>query len=96
MTTEPTNTVEQTYEPIGLQVIDIENAVKAIDYASDQGAYKGWGTIQEVLNIRNRLVLFLQQAKAEIEAAQAAEAAAQEAAAPTDEAAEQDSAEGAA
>ncbi len=75
MTTEPTNTVEAE-SPSALQVIDIENAVKAIDYASEQGAYKGWNTIQEVLTIRNKLVLFLQHAKAEIEAAQALEEAA--------------------
>ena len=83
MTTEPTVSQEAVSQednfeapPHALQVADIENAVKAIDYASEQGAFKGWNTIQEVLNIRNKLVLFLHHAKAEIEAAQAAEAAA--------------------
>lgn len=78
MTTEPVASQEANFEaqPHALQVTDIENAVKAIDYASEQGAFKGWNTIQEVLNIRNKLVLFLHHAKAEIEAAQAAEAAA--------------------
>lgn len=86
MTTEPTTAAVEptTAPPVGLQVIDIENAVKAIDHAAQEGAYKGWGTIQEVLEIRNRLVLFLQHAKAEIEAIQAAEAAVA-AAAETDE-----------
>jgi hypothetical protein len=45
---------------------DIENAVKAIDFACEQGAYKGWTTINEVSAIRNRLVLFLRNVQVPI------------------------------
>lgn len=48
-----------------LNVTDVENAVKVIDFAAEQGAFKGWGTINEVLNVRNRLVLFLRSVKPE-------------------------------
>jgi len=58
----PTPNTEQP-----LNVADIENAVKAIDYACDQGAYKGWNTIEEVRAIRNRLVLFLRQLPVPVE-----------------------------
>lgn len=43
-----------------LQIGDIEAAIKIIDYASEQGAFRGWNVIQEVLMLRNRLVEFLQ------------------------------------
>lgn len=60
---EPTTLPEREVDPSwSLQVLDIENAVKVIDYAADQGAYKGWSVINEVLNIRNKLVLFLRTA----------------------------------
>lgn len=68
MTTEPTTLTapEPAADPSWtLQVVDIENAVKAIDYAAEQGAFKGWAAINEVLNIRNKLVLFLRTAQAE-------------------------------
>lgn len=81
MTTEPTTL--PTPEPVAdpswtLQVVDIENAVKAIDYAAEQGAFKGWAAINEVLNIRNKLVLFLRTAQAEFAQQEAAIAPATE------------------
>lgn len=64
--TETGSAVQETEQnspgPMGqLHIGDIEAAVKVIDYASDQGAFKGWPVINDVLAIRNRLVLFLQQ-----------------------------------
>lgn len=75
MTTESTTVsspepaVDQSWT---LQVVDIENAVRAIDYAAEQGAFKGWAAINEVLNIRNKLVLFLRTAQAEFAQQEAA------------------------
>jgi hypothetical protein len=80
VTTEPTAVATgdtQQGVPIpenALGFVDIENAVKAIDLAAEGGAYKGWQVINEVLNIRNRLVVFLLHAKEAMDAAQAAEA----------------------
>lgn len=45
--------------PLQLSVGDIENAVKVIDFACEQGAFKGWQVVGEVMGIRNRLVTFL-------------------------------------
>jgi hypothetical protein len=38
-----------------LGIDDIKNAVKIIDFASEQGAFKGWKVIEQVLLVRNRL-----------------------------------------
>jgi hypothetical protein len=46
-------------QPAQLQIGDIEAAVKVIDYASEQGAFRGWNVVQEVLVLRNRLVHFV-------------------------------------
>jgi hypothetical protein len=54
--------MEQSDGQIINQVItidDIENAVRIIDYASDQGAFKGWDVIVKVLELRNKLNLFV-------------------------------------
>ncbi|CAM6054940.1 unnamed protein product [Sphagnum tenellum] len=42
-----------------LSITDIQNAIRVIDYAADQGAFKGWETIQQVLVVRNRMNDFL-------------------------------------
>lgn len=42
-----------------LTLNDIQNAVKVIDFAAEQGAFKGWQTIEQVLIVRNRLNAFL-------------------------------------
>lgn len=60
MTTENTNPIASgPMTPLQLNVSDIEIAVKAIDVAADQGAYRGWQMITDVLVLRNRLVEFL-------------------------------------
>ena len=38
-----------------LNIADIQNALKIIDYAAEQGAFKGWTIIEQVLVSRNRL-----------------------------------------
>ncbi len=38
-----------------LGIDDIKNAVKIIDFAADNGAFKGWKVIEQVLVVRNRL-----------------------------------------
>lgn len=55
---ETTETLEQAAPQ--LQIGDIEAAVKVIDYAAENGSFKGWAVIQEVLVLRNRLVAFLE------------------------------------
>lgn len=44
---------------VNLTLNDIQNAVKVIDFAAEQGAFKGWGTIEQVLIVRNRLTAFV-------------------------------------
>lgn len=51
-------TGESTPGPtIGLQ--DLQNAVKVIDYAAEQGAFKGWAIIEQVLVVRNKINSFV-------------------------------------
>lgn len=40
-------------------IADLQNAVKIIDYACDQGAFKGWQVIEQVVSVREKLVAFL-------------------------------------
>lgn len=51
-----------TEEPTGpsLGIVDVRNAVNVIDFACEQGAFKGWKTIVQVQEVRNRLVTFLE------------------------------------
>lgn len=55
-----TNTVETP--SLGLQ--DIENALKIIDFACEQGAFKGWTTINQVRSVRNKISAFVEYANA--------------------------------
>jgi len=41
-------------------IMELKNAVQIIDYAADQGAFKGWGSINQVLGCRGRLVAFIE------------------------------------
>lgn len=68
-TTNTENTPEATEQQSAqLQIGDIEAAVKVIDYASEQGAFKGWNVVQEVLVLRNRLVHFVRSVQPDTEA----------------------------
>jgi hypothetical protein len=60
-------------------VVDLQNAVKIIDHAAEQGAFKGWQVIEQVIAVRNKLNAFVTAAVAaqEAEAAAKAEAEAQ-------------------
>lgn len=43
--------------PLGIQ--DLTNALQIIDFAAEQGAFKGWATITQVMQVRNRIETFL-------------------------------------
>ena len=47
-----------------LGIADIQNALRIIDYAAEQGTFKGWNTMQQVFSVRQRLDAFVQFAKA--------------------------------
>lgn len=49
---------------VALSLSDIQNVVKIIDFAADQGAFKGWQTIEQVLVVRSRLHNFVTAALA--------------------------------
>ncbi len=58
---------------------DISDAVKIIDYAADQGAFRGWENIRQILVVRDRLHTFAEsvlkaEEKAKSEAATQPEA----------------------
>lgn len=42
-----------------ISVDDIKNAVRIIDFAAEQGAFKGWKVVEQVLLVRNRLNEFV-------------------------------------
>lgn len=50
--------MEET-QPINLNISDIADAVKIIDFAFEQGAFKGVETIRQIMIIRDRLDLFI-------------------------------------
>lgn len=41
---------------------DIANAITVIDFAATQGAFKDWGTVVQVMTVRERLYSFLEKA----------------------------------
>jgi hypothetical protein len=54
-----------TTDTPALSLDDIANAVQVIDHAADQGAFKSWKTIEQVLLVRQRLKAFLEAAAAQ-------------------------------
>lgn len=58
ISTTPVSTTPPANSP-ALSLADIQNAVRVIDFACDQGAFKGWQTIEQVLQVRNNLNNFL-------------------------------------
>jgi ferritin-like protein len=59
---------------------DISDAVKIIDYAAEQGAFRGWENIRQILVVRDRLHTFSEsvlkaEEKAKSETATAADSA---------------------
>lgn len=65
-----------------LSTTDILNAVKVIDFACDQGAFKGWNTLENVARVRAKLLGFLQAVAPELLNPAPSEEKAPEAAAP--------------
>ena len=45
-----------------LTLADVKNAVNVIDYAANQGAFKGWEVIAQVMQVRQRLAAFVEAA----------------------------------
>jgi len=70
---EPNTTTEQppVYD-VGLNLKDIQNVLKIIDHACDQGAFRGWEVIEQVQYVRKRLNTFIGAALAAQEAAKSA------------------------
>jgi len=58
LSTSNNATTPPTDSPV-LSISDIQNAIRVIDYAAEQGAFKGWQTIEQVLIVRNRMNEFL-------------------------------------
>lgn len=42
-----------------IQINDLQNAVQIIDYACEQGAFKGWKVIEQVIAVREKLAAFV-------------------------------------
>ena len=63
-----------TETPATISILDLANVVKIIDYAADQGAFKGWTVIEQVAGVRQKINAFVEAAQA-AQAAQEAETA---------------------
>jgi hypothetical protein len=50
---------DATFEAPSLGIQDIENALRVIDFACEQGAFKGWDTITKVQAVRGKLASFV-------------------------------------
>ncbi len=58
---EETPTTEATPNAVSFDVVtELNNAVAIIDYAAEQGAFKGWTVIDQVIACRGRLIAFVQ------------------------------------
>jgi hypothetical protein len=51
---------------VNLNITDISDAIKVLDYAAEQGAYRGWANIRQVIALRDRLDAFVTAAGAHI------------------------------
>jgi hypothetical protein len=54
--------------PATISILDLANVVKIIDYAADQGAFKGWTVIEQVAGVRSKINAFVEAAQAAQEA----------------------------
>ncbi len=60
--TTPETTVESQVEQApapAIGLVDLQNAIKIIDYAAEQGAFKGWAVIEQVIAVRNKINQFV-------------------------------------
>ena len=51
--------MSETIETAPVTLSDVADAVKIIDYAADQGAFRGWTNIRQILAVRDRLEAFI-------------------------------------
>ncbi len=58
-----TTTTTENSNP-NLSITDIADAVKIIDYACENGAFRGWGNIRQIMLVRDRLDAFVTVATA--------------------------------
>jgi hypothetical protein len=56
--------VQAPFEAPSLGLQDIQNVLKIIDFAADQGVFKGWATIQQVFTVREKVAAFVAFAQA--------------------------------
>jgi hypothetical protein len=62
------NFMSETQTPqVNLNISDISDAVKVIDHAADQGAFRGWSNIRQVIGLRDRLEAFITAAGAHVQ-----------------------------
>ena len=75
-TAETGSTEATTQEGQGpqLTLADVKNAVNVIDHAANQGAFKGWDVIAQVMQVRQRLAAFVEAASPAVEGEPATEA----------------------
>lgn len=46
--------------PASLTITDLSNLLAIVDFAAQQGAFKGWDVVNRVLAVRNKLANFLE------------------------------------
>ena len=56
-------TPQPNAEAPSLALQDIQNILKIIDFAADQGVFKGWTTIQQVFTVREKVAAFVEFAQ---------------------------------
>jgi hypothetical protein len=47
---------------VNLNISDISDAITVIDHAADQGAFRGWTNIRQIIALRDRLEVFVSAA----------------------------------
>lgn len=52
---------------VSLNITDIADLIKIVDYCAEQGAIKGWSNIRQCLAIRDRVDQFVTQAANAVE-----------------------------
>lgn len=50
-----------------LNIGDIQNAIRVIDFACEQGAFKGWQVIEQVQAVRFRLLSFVESVQVPVD-----------------------------
>jgi hypothetical protein len=54
-------------QQMNLNFNDIADAIKIIDHAAQEGAFKGWDNIRPILSVRDKLQAFVESAQAAIQ-----------------------------